>query len=148
MPYFTLQISPQGPLVDAAVMVSAARHQALQDVGETPPTPQRIRALIDTGASISGVDPSVLNALGITQTGEAEIHTPSTAGSPVTTATYDVRIAILAGRPGDMHFISDTLQVASTDLVAQGFQALIGTDVLQRCILHYNGADGLFTLCY
>jgi hypothetical protein len=148
MPHFTLQISPQGPVVDAGIMIGTARQQALQDAGQDVPAPQMIRALIDTGASISGVDPTVLTALGLTQTGEAEIHTPSTRGVAVTTPTYDVRIAIIAGRAGDLHFISETIQVTATDLSPQGFQTLIGTDVLRSCILHYNGADGHFTLAY
>ena len=134
--------------MDAAIMVGNARQQALQDAGQDVPTPQLIRALIDTGASISGVDPTVLAALALSQTGEAEIHTPSTRGVAVTTPTYDVKIAILAGRAGDLHFISETIQVTATDLSQQGFQALIGTDILKSCILHYNGADEHFTLAY
>jgi hypothetical protein len=148
MPHFTAKISPQGPLVDAAVMVGDARQQALQAAGQDVPTPQMIRALIDTGAGISGVDPTALKALGLSQTGEAEIHTPSTKGVAVTTPTYDVKIAILAGRPGDLHFISNTIQVTATELTPQGFQVLIGRDILKSCILHYNGADEYFTVSY
>lgn len=148
MPHFTVQLSPQGPVVNAAIMVGDARQQALQDAGQEIPAPQMIRALIDTGAGISGVDPTVLKALGLTQTGEAEIHTPSTKGIAVTTPTYDVKIAIPAGRPGDLHFISETIQVTATDLSVQGLQALIGRDILKSCILHYNGADELFTISY
>jgi len=148
MPHFTLQVSPQGPVVNAGIMVGDARQQALQDAGQDIPAPQLIRALVDTGAGISGVDPAVLKALGLTQTGEAEIHTPSTKGVAVVTPTYDVKIAILAGRPGDLHFISETIQVTATDLTVQGLQALIGRDILKRCILHYNGADEHFTISY
>lgn len=135
-------------MVDAAVLVSDARRQALQDAGQDVPPPQTIRALIDTGASISAVDPTVLRALGLTPTGEAEIHTPSTGGTAMRVDTYDVQIAILAGRPGDLHFISETVQVTSSALISQGFHALIGTDILRSCILYYNGADSLFTISY
>jgi predicted aspartyl protease len=148
MPHFTIPLSPQGPIVDAGIMVGDARQAALEAAKQDVPTPQMIRALIDTGAGISAVDPNVLKALGLSQTGEAEIHTPSTKGVAVTTPTYDVKIAILAGRTGDLHFISETIQVTATDLAVHGFQALIGTDILKKCILHYNGADGLFTVCY
>lgn len=148
MPHFTVQISPQGAIVSAAIMVSSARRQMLETSGQPVPPPQMIRALIDTGASISGVDPAILSALVLTPTGEADIHTPSTGGVPVHTATYDVCIGILAGRQGDMHFISETVQVTATSLASHGFQALIGTDILRKCILYYNGADGLFTLAY
>lgn len=129
-------------------MVGAARQKALEDAGIAVPAPQMIRALIDTGASISAVDPTVLKALDLQQTGEADIHTPSTAGNAVRTPTYDVMIAILAGRQGDLHFISDTVQVTGSDLTQFGFAALIGTDILKSCILHYNGAASLFTIAY
>lgn len=135
-------------MVDAAVMVSSAREQALKDAKQEVPPPQRVRALIDTGASISGVNPAILTALGLTATGKGDIHTPSTGGTPVTVETFDARIAILAGRPGDLHFISDTVQVTATDLTVFGIDVLIGTDILKSCVLYYNGADGLFTLAY
>lgn len=148
MPHFTLPISPQGPVVDAAVMITEARRQALTQAGEQAPPAQAIRALIDTGASISGVDPSVLSALSLQQTGETDILTPSTGTSAIRVPTFDVVIGIYAGRPGDLHYISDTIQVTATVLTGRGFLALIGTDVLSKCILHYNGADGIFTVAY
>ncbi len=76
------------------------------------------------------------------------ILTPSTGAVPAPAATYDVVIGIFAGRPNDTHFVSDTLQVTSNDFSNFGFQALIGRDILSRCIFHYNGADGVFTLAY
>jgi len=148
MPHFTLQISQQGPIVQAAIMVTLARREVLESSGLAVPDPQRISALIDTGASISGVDPSVLSALNLSATGEVEVHTPSTAGNPVPSSTFDVQIGIYAGRPGDLHFISETIQVISPILSNQGFHALIGRDILKSCIFHYNGSDELFTLAY
>ncbi len=129
-------------------MISHARQQVLESINQTVPDPQMVRALIDTGASISAVDPIALNALGLSPTGEADIHTPSTGSTPVRTPTYDVRIAILAGRAEDLHFISETLQVTAADLTAQGIQVLIGRDILKSCTLFYNGAASTFTLSY
>jgi len=148
MPFFTRQFSPQGAVVNAAIMVSSARHQMLVAAGQPVPIPQPILALIDTGASISAVEPAILTALGLTPTGEADIHTPSTQGVPVHTPTYDVCIGIYAAREGDLHFISETVQVTATPLTSHGFQALIGTDILRSCVLHYNGAEGFFTIAY
>ena len=36
--------------------------------------------------------------------------------------------------------------VESNLFAAQGFHALIGRNILSRCIFHYNGSIGLFTL--
>jgi predicted aspartyl protease len=148
MPHFTLPLSLGGPELTAAVLVSTAREQMLQQLGQPTPPPQMIRALIDTGASISAVEPSVFTALGLTPTGEIEIHTPSTGGIAVKTPTYDVRVGIPSARPGDLHFISDTVQIIASSLAVQGIQALIGRDILSHCTMFYNGADGFFTLSY
>ena len=147
MPHFLLATSPQGAVVQAAVMVSHARGKVLTEAGESLPPPQYITALLDTGASISAVDPATLAALGLTATGQAEINTPSTQGVPVTSDTFDVCIAIIAGRPGDTHFISDTIQVTAS-ILGNGVQALLGTDILNRCIFTFNGADGCFTVAW
>lgn len=128
-------------------MVSHARRQVLTEAAQPVPAPQYITALIDTGASISAIDPKAIAALGITPTGQADITTPSTQGTPVTADTYDVSVAILAGRSGDSHFISDTIQVTASDL-GGAIEALIGTDILNKCIFTYNGADGCFTLSW
>jgi hypothetical protein len=129
-------------------MVSQARRQALQEAGQPVPEAQRILALIDTGAGISGIDPSVLSALRLPPTGEMDIHTPSTNGFAVKADTFDVVIGIYAGRAGDIQFLPETMQVTSTVLANQGIQALLGRDLLKSCMLHYNGADGFYSLAY
>jgi hypothetical protein len=149
MPFFTLQVSSRGLIVEAAILVSVSRREALEKAGQPVPDIQRVYALLDTGASCSAVDQSVLDSLGLTPTGEAEILTPSTGSTPHKAFTYDVQIGIFAGRPGDMHYISNPIQVTATDLFAgQGIHVLIGRDILANCILQYNGADELFTLAY
>jgi hypothetical protein len=147
MPHFLLQTSQQGLAVSAAVMVSNARRQALTDANQTVPPAQRIIGVLDTGATISAVHPDILAALGLTATGKAEIHTPSTQGVPVLADTYDVCIGIFAARAGDLHFISETVQVTAS-ILSNGVHALIGTDILKQCILTYNGADDCFTLAW
>ncbi len=41
------------------------------------------------------------------------------------------------------------LAVLSSELLdVQGIYALIGRDVLSKCLLSYDGTTGFFTLCY
>lgn len=134
-------------LVKAAILASVGRRKALEGAGLPVPEPQNILALLDTGASISAVDPSVLATLGLTATGKAEIHTPSTQGVALQADTYDVAVGIYAARRGDTHFVPDTIQVTAC-VLSGGCQALIGTDILKSCILTYNGADENFTLAW
>lgn len=89
----------------------------------------------------------VFQTLGLQPTGSTPMLTPSTGQTPVDADTYDVGILI----PNAPHqgLIIHNMPVAASELFqAQGFHALIGRDVLQRCVLIYNGAAGIFTIAY
>lgn len=147
MPHFSLPITPNGPLIDAYIGVSQARSTALQVAKQPIPNPQKIRALIDTGASHTCLDPSVLVALGIPPTGTTTIITPSTGNAPHTVDVYDISILIPAATPPP--HVLNTVAVAGCELIqAQGFHALIGRDILARWVMHYNGPIGLLTVSY
>lgn len=147
MPLFTLQNTPAGPMVDAFIGVSSGRSAALQQAGQPIPAPQRIRALIDTGASGSCVDPMIVNALGIQPTGTVPVNTPTTGMTPVVCNQYDVSIIIPP--PKGIPFQVPTTAVTEHEFfAAQGFHALIGRDILARCLLIYNGQLNLFTLAW
>ena len=70
------------PVLDLFVSASVPRIAALEALGLTPPTPVEVRALIDTGASRSNVQRSMLNRLGLEPVGEEMVHTASTGGTP------------------------------------------------------------------
>lgn len=147
MPHFTLQISPQGALLDAVIGVSTPRHAALVAAGQIIPNPVPIRALIDTGSSITCIDSSVLQALILTPAGNTQINTPSTGSNPVNADLYDIGLLIPPGATTQIPLLIGTLPVICAKLVSQGFQALIGRDVLAQCVFSYNGSFG-FTLAY
>ena len=149
MPYFTRQVAPNGYLmVPAMVGVSHARRTALIASKQAVPTPVQVQALIDTGATGTCVDPSVLNQLNLSPTGNTLVHTPSTAGQPVAADTYDVSLTV-HGRTGQLPLMHHTVPVlASHLLAAQGFHVIIGIDILKGCLLAYDGANGLFSLAY
>jgi hypothetical protein len=150
MPHFTLQISEQhGLLIMAAVGVSQERKHALTTASKTIPALVPIHALIDTGASSTCIDPSVLKSLDLTPTGNCLINTPSTGRTPVPADQYDVSLIIPAQTKEHIPFILSTLAVVCADLLTpQGYHALIGRDVLEHCVLTYNGAAKFFTLAY
>lgn len=129
------------------VGVSSARFQALTALGQLIPTAQNIRALIDTGASFTCVDPMVFQALGLQPTGSTPMLTPSTGQTPVNADTYDVGI-VIPNAPNPALVITNMPVGASELFQAQGFHALVGRDILQRCVLTYNGSIALFTLAY
>lgn len=147
MPHFTLSLTQSAPIVVMFVGVSAARAQALTAAAQPIPQAQNIRALIDTGASHTCVDPMVFAALGLQPTGSTPMLTPSTGATPVDADTYDVGILIPNGTQQGL--IIPNMPVSASELFqAQGFHALLGRDILERCVLTYNGAMALFTLAY
>lgn len=133
----------------AYVGVSHARAAALTTASLPLPTPVTIQALIDTGASGTCVDPSVLQTLGLTPSGSVTVNTPSTGNHPHTADQYDVSIFVPGSLATQPPLIVPNLAVVCSELLpSQGFHALIGRDILSVCIFTYNGAAGLFTLAY
>lgn len=129
--------------------MSHARRAALVANGEAVPNVVQIQGLIDTGASGTRVDPSVLTTLGLTPSGVATVNTPSTGNKPHTADQYDVSIFIPGSGPTQSPLVVANLAVICAELLqAQGFHALIGRDILSRCLLSYNGTEGVFTLAY
>jgi predicted aspartyl protease len=147
VPFFTLQISPSGPVVDAIVAVSQAKRVALTAANQAIPAHQVIRALVDTGASCTCIDPTVLNALGLVATGSAVVNTPTTGTQPQIVSTFDISLTIPLTNFAP--FVLETLEVVESQLLAaQGFHALIGRDALRHCHFVYNGRTQIFTLGY
>jgi hypothetical protein len=138
--------------VQAVAAVSAARRAALLAASQTVPTNIPIRALIDTGASCTCLDPQVIQSLGVPATGSVLVNTPSTGSTPHATDQYDVALLIPPGAQGQQGLIFPTIPVIASDLfAAQGIHALIGRDILKLCVLIYNGAlgnTGYFTIGY
>jgi len=147
VPHFTIPISPDGPLLDAYVAVSQARLVALQVAKQPIPPAQKIRAIIDTGASCTCIDPSVLQALNLQPTGNILMNTASSGNMPHPTDVYDVGITIPGATAPPLLFA--TVPVAKTQLLQQhGFHALIGRDILGTCVFHYNGPLQQITVSY
>ena len=146
MPHFTVSLDARGPVLNAGVSVTDARRTALIAANQTEPQMQHVRALVDTGASFTQIDPQVLNALGLTPTGTIEIVTPSTGSGTHTVETYDVDFRIGAG-PSDSPLLIENLRVGACELfLQQGIHALIGRDILAQCVLIYNGEAEFFSL--
>jgi hypothetical protein len=148
--HFTLQLDPGGPILQALVTVSNPRRDALVQAGQPVPLPVPIRALVDTGASCTCVDPAVLrDGLRLTPTGSVPINTPTTGATPHNADQYDIALIIPPATAEEPPLIFQTIPVVSSSLLhSQGFHALIGRDILKQCILIYNGSVGTFSLAY
>lgn len=145
MPHLIQQIAAGGPLIDVLVGVSSPRRDALIKAGYPVPQQVNMRALIDSGASCTCVDPSIIEQLGVTPSGSTQIHTPSTSGAPVTCNQYDIGLILVHPK---ITYTFHALAVIETKLASQGIHALLGRDVLAECLFIYDGASGNYTLAF
>lgn len=106
--------------------------------GQAPPTKQTVRALIDTGASISGVKPSVAKAAGLIQTSSVGISgVVGTENRPVYTAAINLP---------QYNVSFDTMDFAGVELPQQDLDVLLGRDLLRHTVFTFSGKFGSFEL--
>lgn len=147
MPSLTVPIGAAGPIVRIVVSVSSARREALGAAGFKEPEPTIDHGLIDTGASCTCIDPSIVKALGLTPTGTCPIYSASSDTTPDYCNQYDVGLAILMDN-SEVHIVSVTIPVVERPLQGHGFIALIGRDVLSHGLMLYNGQMSTLTLSF
>jgi hypothetical protein len=96
--------------------------------GEPPPA-ERVRLLLDTGASITMLDEKVIQKLGLTPTGAITIGGVNASGDTHEALTYDVSIQLPAIHVSQ-HITRSALQVAAGHFRIRGFDGLLGRDLL------------------
>lgn len=144
MPHIIQPITHDGALVRAIIHISRERYSALLAAGVEAPEAISITALIDTGATGTCIDARVISQLGITPKGTVMVHTPSTGGIPVEIEQYDVAFGLFD--PKNQSKIITTLPVMASHF--DGFEALIGRDILDQLLLIYDGIAGQFTVAF
>jgi hypothetical protein len=147
MPILTLPLEPDGPIISVGFVVSAPRQMALERAKLPVPKPVIVRGLIDTGASCTCVDSTVIQRLQLVPSGTVPVHTPSTSGTPHICSQFDIGIGLLMDN-GQVHSPGLVIPVIESDLGSQGIQALLGRNLLEQGILIYDGRRRLLTLAF
>ena len=146
MPLLTLPLGVDGAIVPVLFHFSGPRLQLLRAANQPFPMAFTGRGLIDTGASGSAIDSSVVQSLGLLPTGTINILTPSTGSVPHVCNQYDVSLTLLmAPQP---HVVSMIIPVLECQLLSQGIHALIGRDVLSSGMFVYNGKANTISLAF
>lgn len=106
-----------------------------------PPALQ-VRALVDTGASGTSVNPAVVQRLGLLPVGTVPVSTPTTQ-TPVICNVVAI----------DVFFMSSKVTISGifateTPLGGQNIQMLVGRDILKHGVLIYTGYANQFTLSF
>lgn len=147
MPFLSLSLSDDGPVIGVFVSVTASRRYVATRFKNTVPEPVRVRALIDTGAAYSCFDSSVFRRLNLAPTYEVTILTPGTGDVPQQLNQYEVDLEILSPEQ-QVIFRFERLAAVEAPLVAQGIEGLIGRDILSRCLFIFDSAANTFSLAF
>ena len=142
MPSFTTQLpnlQAIGPVIDMRVWIGSPIEEVLKKTGAKIPEPVSIKAMIDTGASGSVIQPAIAQQLGLQPVGVVSISTPSSENVPC--YQYVVRLLF----PNNV--IVEALAIEAP-LKGQQIQCLIGRDVLAFGVLVYTGYINQFTLSF
>ena len=137
------RIDGRGAFVELKVMASPQRVAALKRAGRAFAQPMTHLALIDTGASNSVIDVRIAADLGLVPTGRVPIHTPSSGTTLDEMDAFDITLVMES--PGSRPE-SFTVGAVGGNLAPGGFYAILGRDVLDSCVLTYDGPVGSYTI--
>jgi hypothetical protein len=151
MPTFDVVIELDEALVDIQVGLCAADVQALRLAGSPVPVPLAARALIDTGANVSCVDPRLTAphvTAGVRPTRFVLANVPALGGLGMA-ALYVATLAIVhPSGNARADFVLRDHEVVERPLANLGYEALIGRDVLNQLVHFWNGPGQRLTLAY
>ena len=130
----------------------AANVRGLRHTGQAIPQPVSIQALLDQGAAVTCVDPTVLAplvSLGLKWSRLVLVNAPSAAGGRAGAFEYLVTLTVVHPS-GNVraHLVLGAQAVLELPLGALGYQALLGRDLLDHCLLVRDGPGQRFTLAY
>lgn len=143
----SVAIPTSGALLDVHVGLSDLRRRALQRQGLAVPPLVRTSLLVDTGASMTLLDETMMRGLQLAPTGFTSFHSSSTGGVAERCNVYDVGL-VLGGIATPDSFPIDPLPVMATSFINQPFEGLLGRDVLTRLQMAWNGPSRRLTLSY
>jgi hypothetical protein len=126
-----------GPIVSARIEQVLAVQEMLRTAGEPIPSVS-VQALIDTGASGTTVQSSVLHGFDIQPIGRVSLSTPTTL-VPEMHLKYRLRIVLSQS-------IAFETDVVEAPMGGQHVQCLIGRDILDVCRFVYDGPKRQFVL--
>lgn len=129
----------RGPVIPVVISADQAFTAALQAASKPIPQPVTGLALVDTGATTTCIDKTVAQQMGLAPSGTAKLS--SASHQETECLTYPVQLFFPAWNVG-----LQAARAMGVTIANQGIVVLVGRDLLQNCVLVYNGADGAFAL--
>jgi len=141
-PTFTVRPSDlfqTGPVVELSIGISSLLEDQLKKEGKPIPPPIKVKAMIDTGATVTAISDKLAKTLQLEPIGVQTINTPSSQN--VECGVYHVRLYF----PENIGLESNVL---GAPLKGQDIACLIGRNVLAHSVLVYIGRENQFTLSF
>ncbi len=137
-PEISEKLRLDGPRMPIHIGLPASVEQALRDQGQTPPAPEELNALVDTGASITAIRVEVAMRLGLPPTGSVDLA--GVVGTQQQTL-FGARVYF-----PDNGLTFDAVPLVGVPQNFPGFDVLIGRNMLCSMLLSYDGPRGRFSL--
>ena len=137
-----------GPFIPVQIEAPSVLVSQLEAEGRQLPTPVPGFALIDTGATLTAIDETAIAQLGVQP---IDVATVGTAGGPQPRPVYPARLSFPGTPLGTLEFgrlLSVNLAGQQVPLQHGQIIVLIGRDILQHCVLVYNGPGAMFSLAF
>jgi predicted aspartyl protease len=126
----------QGPHIGILISATSFELEEGRKLGLTLPE-LHVRALIDTGASVTIVNPQIAATCKLRHTGSARIV--AVGGEPGEYREHAAAISF----PGTTLAKFDAIRVVACPIIRQPyFSCLIGRDILRKWFLSYDGQNG------
>lgn len=148
MPRLSGVLEAEGALVAVEIGLSRAEVRRLRHAARPIPAVVSLRALLDTGAECSCVDPHAVGTLALPVQNIGLANVPAVGGL-VPTILRDASLTVVHPS-GDsrLNLVVADLSLAEVSLAALSYEVLIGRDVLDRCRFLYDGRGRRFRLTY
>lgn len=132
------QLRRDGAIVTVVIAAPGSHQQAAQSQGRSAGTPQTVKGMVDTGASISTVSDQVAAGAGLIQTGSVPLGgVGGTSERPIYAASFTLP---------EWGVTVDPIEVAGVTIPMPGIDILVGRDILRALHLDYTGPQGAFAL--
>jgi hypothetical protein len=148
MPVIRVPIGSDGPVVDLVLWIGRAAAHALIAQGRAVPTPQTIRALIDTGASRTAIHPAALGLIHSLAGGTAKVRRPGSRSAFRLVDRHDVRLAFGGASDPSVGAAWVGIEAVAVIPADPSILALIGRDMLAHCQFVYDGWRGELLLIH
>ncbi|MDO3627276.1 hypothetical protein [Mucilaginibacter sp. BT774] len=130
-----------GPIVRVKIK-STFKNQKIDTVNNIPERFIMLDAFVDTGASTSVIDISIMNENIVVEETDFVANMNFINANKRQLPVYKVGIDLL-----NSDLCRDTLiAVMDMSVYSSNIKMLIGRDILRKCIFIYNGIDNTFTL--